>query len=297
MLCQKGTESSLDRDGWVSETKYDGTRALLIKTETEFKVQNRNGVNYTRRLPEITQESKDVPGTFTVDGEICFFNDEGISLFTPCQRRCSTQDLGKIWYLTTKIPLVFVAFDILELNGVDLRSEPYLVRKRALKQFIQGLETLRGAKHISYAEHSNSPRKMFEDIIQRGGEGIILKQVDSPYREDYRSYNWLKLKLEQKTTCDVAGFTEGENSRSRTFGALVLTQNGQYVGKVGGGFSDHKLVEIAAHLKSCPSMPRPFTIDNPYTAVKTDMKVLVRYHKRTPDNIFRFAVFLKVEES
>jgi ATP-dependent DNA ligase len=294
MLCQKGTENDLDRLGWVGEVKLDGTRGLLIKTEKEFMIQNRRGINYTRRLPEITEEAKDIPGTFTVDGEICYFNTEGISVFTPCQRRCSTQDIGKIWFLKSKFPVTFMAFDVLELNNEDLRDQPYATRKAVLKHF---LETLRGARHIKYTEHSKSPKQLFEDIISRGGEGIILKRLDSGYTEDYRSYSWLKVKLEQKAVCEVVGWTEGNNRRSKSFGSLVLMQNGEYVGNVGGGFSDHELVEITDYLKSCPSMPKPFLIDEPYTAVKTDMKVLVRYHKRTETGVFRFPVFLKVVPS
>ena len=85
MLCHRGTVNDLDRPGWVAETKFDGTRGLLIKTETDFKIQNRKGVNYTRRLPEITEEAKDIQGTFVIDGEIVFFNDAGVTVFTPCQ--------------------------------------------------------------------------------------------------------------------------------------------------------------------------------------------------------------------
>ena len=85
MLCKKGTENDLDRPGWVGEVKLDGTRGLLMKTETDFMIQNRKGVNYTHRLPEITKETKDIPGTFKIDGEICWFNADGISVFTPCQ--------------------------------------------------------------------------------------------------------------------------------------------------------------------------------------------------------------------
>lgn len=85
MLCHKGTENDLDRVGWVGEVKLDGTRAFLIKSEESFMIQNRKGVNYTRRLPEITEEAENIPGTFILDGEICWFNAEGISVFTPCQ--------------------------------------------------------------------------------------------------------------------------------------------------------------------------------------------------------------------
>jgi len=190
-----------------------------------------------------------------------------------------------------------MAFDILMLNGEDLRDQSFATRKAVLKQFIRGLETLRGAKHIQYVEHSETPRQLFEDLIERGGEGIILKRLDSSYSEDYRSHNWLKVKLEQTAVCEVAGYTEGNNSRSSSFGALVLMQNGNYVGKVGGGFSDHELVEIAEHLRCCARIPKPFQIDESYTAVKTDMKVLIRYHKRTEANVFRFPSFLKIVPS
>jgi len=187
-----------------------------------------------------------------------------------------------------------MAFDILELNGENLRDQPYITRKKVLQHFLNGLKTLRGLKHIQFTKHSESPRLLFEDIIQRGGEGIILKRLDSGYTEDYRSHNWLKVKLEQKAVCEVAGWTEGNNRRSESFGSMVLMQNGKYVGNVGGGFSDHELAEITAHLKGCPSMPKPFVIDEVYTAVKTDMKVLIRFHKRTENGVFRFPSFLKV---
>jgi len=85
MLCHKGTENDLGRVGWVAEVKYDGTRALLIKSEDGFMIQNRRGINYTRRLPEITEEAENIPGTFILDGEICCFNSDGVSVFTPCQ--------------------------------------------------------------------------------------------------------------------------------------------------------------------------------------------------------------------
>ena len=64
-----------------------------------------------------------------------------------------------------------MAFDILMLNGEDLRDQSFATRKAVLKQFIRGLETLRGAKHIQYVEHSETPRQLFEDLIERGGEG------------------------------------------------------------------------------------------------------------------------------
>ena len=299
MLCQKGTAKDLERVGWVGETKFDGTRAFLIKNKDSFLIQNRRGVNYTHRLPEIAEEALAIDASYIIDGELCWFNAEGISEFTPTQRRCSTQDIGKIWYLKNKYPLNFMAFDILELYGDNLRNQPYLFRKRVLEGFLyeSGLKNIRYTKHTEFAE------QLFKDTVKRGGEGIILKRVNSIYQEGVRSYDWLKLRPEyfdddesHKATCQVVGYTQGKNRRSNYFGSLVLTQNGAYVGKVGSGFSDHELAEITAHLKGCARTPSPFQIDEPYTAVKTNLKVLVRFQQRTPNGVFRFPSFLKVME-
>ena len=251
--------------------------------------------DYTHRLPEITEEAKAIDATYILDGEIVFFNAEGISEFTPCQRRCSTQDLGKILYLKRKYPLNFLAFDILEWNESNLRDVPYLKRKAELESFLDNW--LFPSSCIKIVVHSDNPKQLFEDTISRGGEGIILKRESSQYHEGIRSYSWLKIKLIQKEVCQVVGYTEGKNRRSKYFGSLVLTQNGKYVGNVGSGFSDHELAEITDHLKKCPRCKPPFQIDEPYTAVRTNLKVLVRFHKRTENGVFRFPSFLKVMES
>lgn len=73
MLCQTGKIEDLEREGWTAEQKYDGTRGLLIKTSTTFNIVNRHGVNYTQRIPEITEDAKNFKETFIIDGEICYF--------------------------------------------------------------------------------------------------------------------------------------------------------------------------------------------------------------------------------
>ncbi len=287
MLCQTGTVEDLNREGWAGEIKFDGTRAFLIKTD-RFMIQNRFGIDYTRRLPEITLEAEKSDHTYILDGEICHFNSEGLSLFTPCQRRCSTQDLGKIYFLKGKYPVTYAAFDILEVDGEDFRGKPYWKRKELLKNFLQA----NNFKNIMCVEHSEQPKTLFEDIVERGGEGIILKRLESKYFEGVRSYDWLKIKLLQKTVCEVVGFTQGNGLRSNHFGSLVLAQNGGYVGNCGGGFSDGELEKITGILIKCPRIKPPFDIGEPYTAVKTDLKVQIRYYRKTETGVFRFPSFL-----
>ena len=291
MLCQTGQPSDLHRAGWVSEIKFDGTRAFLIKTGSSFDIQNRRGVLYTHRLPEITQEAKNIEGTYTLDGELCYFNHHGISEFTPCQRRCSTQNRSKIMPLLRQYPLNFVAFDILECNGEDFRKTPYWARKEMLDNFFFVNPRLNA---ILYAEHSEEPQLHFESIMKLGGEGIILKRLDSYYYEGVRSHDWLKVRQFHTAICDVEGYTEGNNQRSDYFGSLVLSQNGKYVGNCGGGFSDQALAQLTHHLKRCPQTTPPFAIDEHYTAVKTDLQVQVRYFQRTENGVFRFPSYLKI---
>lgn len=294
MLCQTGQPKDLQRKGWVGEVKFDGTRAFLIKTKDSFMIQNRRGIDYTRRLPEITQEGKNVDETYVLDGELCYFNAEGISEFTPCQRRCSTQNLRKIYSLRRQYPLNFLAFDILQLNGEDLRRTPYEGRKEEVEELLMRNAWL---EDIRYVKHTERATWLFEEVVKRGGEGVILKRLNSVYREGVRSYDWLKIREFHEAVCQVVGYTEGNNRRSKWFGSLVLTQNGKYVGNCGGGFSDRKLGQITALLKSCPRIPPPFKIDEPYTAVKTSLTVQVRYFERTQNGVFRFPSFLSIADN
>ena len=136
MLCEKGSVSDLQRKDIAGEVKYDGTRALVIKRNGDLAIQNRKGIDYTRRLLEVTDAAKKIPTTFVLDGEVCYFNAEGVSEFTPCQQRCSTQNVSKQWALKRLYPVTFMAFDVLELDGADYRRKPYVERKQALHKLL-----------------------------------------------------------------------------------------------------------------------------------------------------------------
>ena len=85
MLCETGSVKDLTRQGYVSEEKYDGTMAFIIKENNVVAIQNRHGINYTRRMPELAEAANQIPGNFTVQGEIVYINPDGEIEFTPCQ--------------------------------------------------------------------------------------------------------------------------------------------------------------------------------------------------------------------
>jgi len=289
MLCSDGSLSDLERSDVAGEVKLDGTRAVLICRDGYFQIRNRYGVNYTRRLPEITFDAGKLKGDFILDGEVVYFDESGRAVFKGSQKRCATSNLRKVYQLKRQYPVVFLAFDIPMLNGDDLTKMKYLDRKAVLKDFL--------SKHkltsIRYLPYSLEPKQLLEQVLKQKGEGIILKRVDSIYQRGVRSKDWLKVKLFKTAECLVVGYTAGESRRSKTFGSLVLSENGRYVGNVGSGFSDEELMEITKLLKSCPKIEPPFTIDEPYTAVKTNLIVQVRYFERTENGVFRHPSFIK----
>lgn len=287
MLCQTGDLKDLQRSGYVGEEKFDGTRVLIIKANDRVRLQNRHGVDYTWRLTEFVEAAQKVNGDFILDGEAVYVDPAtGQVEFTPCQRRCATQDLGAQMYLRQKYPLAFKAFDMLVYNGTDLTSLPYLERKMLLSKVVP----LKGT--IEYVGFRADLKRFFEEVKARGDEGLIIKRLDSRYEHE-RSFNWLKIKNWKDEVCDVVGYTSGKNARTPFFGALVLAQNGKFRGCVGSGFNDWELRQIK-DLLSDAKISRPFDIGEPYTAVKTNLKVEIKFYKVTEANVLRFPVFRRI---
>lgn len=303
MLCQKGSEKDLDRQDWIAEIKFDGTRALIAKTPQSIMIQSRpkktktgwSVSDYTLRLPEIAKAVKEAPWSFTIDGEVVYTNSRGISEFTPCQRRCATQNPSA--ELIAEIPVSFVAFDVLQWEGKSVEGFLYIDRHEILEEFFQGLFNA-VAPPIHVAKIYKDKRVAFNDIVSRGGEGVIAKNLGGIYQEGVRSYDWLKVKPNEdpnhEAVCDVVGYTEGESWRNKTFGSLVLAQNGSWICNVGSGFNGNELRYIKTELERALKIPKPFEIDEAYTAIQTDLKVVVRFQERTVKGHLRFPSFLRI---
>jgi bifunctional non-homologous end joining protein LigD len=291
MLCYEGDLSDLNRHGWVAEEKWDGTRVKIVKKNGIVTLINRNQIDYTRRLIEIVDAAKAIKGDFTIDTEAVYINPVTKDVeFTTSQRRCSTQDWIKQIALRRQYPITAEAFDVIELYGLDVTKQPYLARKKLLFELLED-----APPEIQYVSFTFELNKAWEDVVRRGAEGLILKDIYSSYEYD-RSYRWLKLKNWKHQTVDVAGYTVGAGSRATTFGALVLTKNGKFVGCVGSGFNDWELRQLKTKFDAAPRIPRPFEIDEPWTAVDAKLQVIVKYYKHTENGVFRFPVFERVAD-
>jgi len=205
------------------------------------------------------------------------------------KRRCATQDWAKQYALQRQYPITAEAFDVMELYGLDVTKQPYLARKKLLFEL---LET--APPEIQYTPYTFELERAWEDVVRRGAEGLILKDINSSYEYD-RSYKWIKLKNWKKQIVDVVGYTPGKNARAAFFGSLVLARDGKFVGCAGSGFNDWELRQLKDMFSDAPKTPKPFDIGDDYTALDINLKVEVKYYKHTEaNNVMRFPVFSRV---
>jgi bifunctional non-homologous end joining protein LigD len=153
------------------------------------------------------------------------------------------------------IAVFYYLFDILELDGEDLRPQPLLERKRALRRAVD----FRG--HLRFSTHRNGTGiESYREACRRGWEGVVAKRADSPYSAT-RSRDWLKLKCSRGQELVIGGWTEPKGSRQR-FGALLVghydAKGLRYAGKVGTGFDDATLQRLGDELERRERPTAPF---------------------------------------
>jgi len=251
-------------------------------------LQNRRGIIYTIRLPEIVKALQLIRGRHTIDGEAVYINPKtGKEEFTPNQRRCSTHYPDP--YLREQFPMRLKAFDLLQVHGLNVEKKPYYERKDLLRKLLMKFKDT-----VEYVDYESNLVKAWNEAVEKDIEGLIIKQSQSPYEHD-RSYNWLKVK-NWRFECDhVVGFTAGENARSNFFGSLVLERNGKFRGCVGSGFNEWELRKFKDILSDAPRIPNPYSythVGEPYTAVKIDVLVLVKFYQVTENDVTRFPIFI-----
>jgi len=292
MLCQTGDLSDLKRPNFVCETKYDGTRVIVVKEKGgTVSLYNRHGIVYTHRLPEIVDEAKAIPGSFILDGEAVWFNPEtGKDEFVGSQRRCATEIPDP--YLRMKFPITFMAFDIIQVNGNMVVDKPYWKRKTILR----GLLAKGPEKTIRFVPYRRDVENAWKEAVEANREGLILKDFNSRYEIGVRSWSWLKIKNWRTEECLVVGYCP--SSKGRQFGSLVLAnpKDGSFRGCVGSGFNEYEMAKIWSILQNSPEIPKPYpetVVGEPYIALKTDLRVLVKYYEATENGHLRHPVFLK----
>lgn len=271
---------------WLFEPKWDGYRAITFIEPGSFRCVSRRNLDLAQRFPQVQA----IPGlvnavTAILDGEIVAIDPAGRPSFQLLQNAARVAP--------HEAQLVYYVFDLLYLNGRDLRKRPLIERKEMLQPIIRASEFVRYCDHI--IEHGE---ELYRQAQASGTEGIVAKRLQSPYVEK-RSNLWLKIKAVQQQEFVVGGYTLPRGSRAR-FGALVV---GHYegdklvfAGQVGTGFDDRTLKELYDLMQplrsdTCPFASMPKT-NEPAEWVKPELVCEVKFSEWTDEGILRQPVYL-----
>jgi DNA ligase-1 len=205
---------------WQAEWKWDGIRAQVIKRAGEVFIWSRGEDLITDRFPEVANAAYDLPDGTVLDGEILPWIDERVLPFTELQRRIGRKNLSA--KILSAIPIILQVYDLLELDGTDIRQLDFRSRREMLEQLIESLpaparKIFRATDTVEAADwkHLASRREQSREL---GVEGFMLKRRDSPYRTGRHRGDWWKWKIDPLTVDAVLIYAQkGSGKRSNLF--------------------------------------------------------------------------------
>ena len=243
----------LQSDQFCVEPKIDGTRAMLRESNARINIYGRGMIkgtgvmrvqrNYREQFPEIVETLENVPPDTVLDGEIVVLDDQGNPNFNLLQTRVTRKN--DIYSLSKTYPAKFLVFDILKLNGKDFLELPLSERKVKLEYFMKG-HANEFLDMVPYILNKDEKIAAAQTAIDQGFEGIMLKDLDSLYREG--KGDWWKSKRTWTEDVFIMGKTAGEGRREQWFGGLqcyqMLDGFPVHLATIGGGFDDEQLGEF-----------------------------------------------------
>lgn len=294
MLAQIGKGDPPSSHDWLYEIKWDGVRALCYIDHGDLRMLTRNGNRMDRQYPELSILPHHIKANQAIlDGEIASLDARGVPSFEQLQRRITVSEASAIATLARHHPVVLFLFDLLYLDGYDLRGVPLVERKRLLKEVLEPSEVIRYSDHFT----GDGPG-LLAAVKQQGIEGIVGKRATSFY-ESRRGSDWVKYKVTNSDSFILCGFTKGERD---LFGALVLGIYDQgeltWAGNVGTGFDRKMMQAIYDRLAplatpKCPLKPaKELPKDSAATWTRPELVCEVKFANWTDDGRLRAPVFM-----
>ncbi|HWK28626.1 MAG TPA: non-homologous end-joining DNA ligase, partial [Solirubrobacter sp.] len=236
------TDARFSDPDWIFERKLDGIRCVAIRDGGPVRLLSRNDLALNGRFPAVAEALDAQRRTrFAVDGEVVALVGDDQTSF---------QALG-----TRGARLAYFVFDVLWLDGEDVRSRPLLERKALLRDALAFRDPLRFTEHVA-----GDGERLYADACRNGWEGVIAKRAASPYAPG-RSRDWLKFKCQQGQELVIGGYTAPRGTREH-FGALLVgvydADTLRYAGKVGTGFDRATLRSLGARLRELERPDAPF---------------------------------------
>jgi bifunctional non-homologous end joining protein LigD len=283
-------------DDWAFEYKWDGVRAIFRWDGNDFSFQSRNQLDITPRYPEI-RPLAEVFGSRPVilDGEVIALDEHERPSFSRLQRRMHVRDAVAVRRLMKQVPVWFVVFDVLWLDGRPLIDQPWIQRRDRLEELeLEGPAWLRSPAHVGRGA------EVLEAARNLKLEGVVAKKLTSVYQPGVRSPDWLKIKIVQSDEFVVGGWVPEGGERKNRIGSLLLgsyDENGRlrFVGGMGTGFDDedHRTLTGLMRRLAVPTSPFADTVPAKRGAlyVKPELVVQVEYRRRGPGGILQQAAF------
>lgn len=271
------------RPGWLFEIKWDGYRAVAEIHKHEVRLYSRNQVSFLEDFPPVVEDLKRIGAEMVLDGEIATVDADGRARMR----------LLREYLRSRQGRLVYYVFDLLYLDGRDLTALPLSRRRAILKQILPDLPHIRISDGIE-----EQGEAMFASVVRAGVEGIIAKDLSSPYTQGARGMTWRKIKARARQDFVIGGFTEARGE-AMPFGALLVGVHEEkdlvFTGRVGTGFDEKERGRIKAALAplvqpKCPFREAPQT-DTPATWVSPQIVCSVNFTEWTEDGYLREPVY------
>lgn len=243
MLCSLVREVE-DNPDYLYEVKWDGYRIIAYAEYDDVRLASRGGLNYTSKYPLVSEAIASLGHQLILDGEVVILNEKNEPDFDALQK-----------YNGARTPIAYCVFDILWLNGHDLMNFPLIQRKEILKALIADHPVLK------FSESYESGSALYEQMVEKGWEGIVAKRKESFYVPGERSSNWLKVPTTIRQEFVIGAWAESENNRlfkSLLFGAYNNEGKLEWIGRSGGGYKHKEMPEIMKRLKALETDKSPF---------------------------------------
>jgi len=278
------------------EIKWDGVRAIAYVNDGGLRLVSRNGLNQDRQYPELSVLPHFLRGRQVVlDGEIAALDEKGRPSFERIQPRIMETDPNAVAQLARSRPVIYFVFDLLYLDGYDLRRVALAERRKILESIFNETNVARLSRQFAAGG-----AQLLEAARQQGLEGIVAKRASSLYLGT-RSRDWVKIKVVTEQDFVICGYTEGERD---FFGALVLGAYDKdrlvWTGNVGTGFDRKAMERIRRRLDllRVPDAIFPGGINVPQIVhwTRPETVCTVRFVNWTSEKRLRAPVFVGIRE-
>jgi len=275
-----------DSDQHVFEVKWDGIRALAATAEGRWRLWGRGGNDYTERYPEL-EILRRLPAGTVVDGELVVLQS-GRADFPALLRRHQPSCSSPLSTVGRRIPVRYVVFDLLFENGESLLRQPLRERRERLRELLGRA----GDQVVAYSDGVvGCGCDFFAQVVARGHEGVVAKNLASTYRPGQRSPAWKKIKPRQISPCVIVGYRLGPNGVQSVLVAAVRDGGLKYVAEVSRGFTAQAQAELTQRLSARRRSHPVVACPTQAYWVEPELYCWVRFQEWTHHGRFRHPVF------